>query len=193
MRVSENRYEKDIRKHSLAKWMIAHLARTRTLTQWTGLTRYRVQTLFRSYLKTTEDTRRRGISPFQPAYFGKSLRLESESLALAFIAFELQVLPDTILPNARRSLPDVARGERLMMAFELYRALVPDARISLEHAILFITELAERRNLYLRRCRSCHDVMVAERIGVNHDECPFCRHDRRSRITGPKDPTAPAD
>jgi hypothetical protein len=179
MRISENRYERDIRKHSLAKWMIAHLARTKTLTQWTGLTRYRVQTLFRNYLKTNQGTRRRGVSPFQPAYFGRSLRLESESLALAFFAAELDVLPDSILPNARRALPDVARGERLMMAYELYRAAVPDARISLEHAILLLVELAERRNLYLRRCRTCNDVMVVERYGGRHAQCPFCRQDRR--------------
>src|SRR5450756_1043738 len=143
MRVSDLRYERDIRKHNLAKWMIAHGARTNTLTRWTGLSRYRVQALFRDYHSVPGDNRRRGISPFQSSYFGRSRGLELESLAFAFIAFEMQVIPEAVLADARRSLPDVARGERMMMAFELYLALVPNAQISLERAILFVTELAE--------------------------------------------------
>jgi hypothetical protein len=180
MRISENRYENNIRKHSLAKWMIAHLARTKTLTQWTGLSRYRIQMLFRSYLNTNQGIRRRG--------FSESQRLESESLALVFFAFELNVMPDSILLNARRALPDVARGERLMLAFELYRAIVPDARISLERAILLLTELAERRNFFLQRCRTCNDVMVVERLGRRRMQCPFCRRDRRMPASTEKEP-----
>ena len=47
-------------------------------------------------------------------------------------------------------LPGITRGERLMGAFEVYRALLPDPLISLEHAILLITELAQRRTLTSR-------------------------------------------
>ena len=178
MRVSENRYERDVRKHRLAKWMIAHGARTHTLTQWTGLSRYRVQALFRSYHET-RDNRRRGISPFQSAYFGKSLGLEAESLAFAFIAYEMDVIPEPVVIDARRALPGLARGERLMMAFEMYRALVPEAHISLERAILFVIELSERRQLYLRRCRTCPDAMVVDRFGPHQDQCPFCRSEHQ--------------
>ena len=67
-----------------------------------------------------------------------------------------------------------------MNAFELYRALLPDGLISLEYAILLITELAERRTLALTRCRSCHDVMLIDRLARRQELCPFCRpHPRR--------------
>ena len=179
MRVSDNRYEHDIRKHNLAKWMVSYGARTRTVTQWTGLPRHRVQALSRRYQNKVGDHRRRGISPFQTAFFGKSLLLETESLVFTFIASELQVLPEQGFPEARHHLPGLERGERLKAAYELYLALVPDASISLERAILLIVELAGGQSLSLRRCRTCPLPMVIERVGVQHDQCPACRARRR--------------
>lgn len=184
MRVTDDRYERDIRKHSLAKWMISYGARTRTIIRWTGLTRYRVQALSRRYAPTVGDHRRRGVSPFQSAFVGKSLNLELEALAWAYIAFELRVIPTRTLPDARRLLPNLNTGWRLMFAYEIYIALVPDAHISLERAILLVIEFAERKNLFLRRCRTCPDVMVIERLGVQHDQCPLCRHRRRAATSG---------
>jgi hypothetical protein len=72
--------------------------------------------------------------------------LEARSLALAFILIELKVIPTEVVPNARRALPDLARGERLMLAYEWYRLLIPMALISFERAVLFVMELAERRS-----------------------------------------------
>jgi hypothetical protein len=186
MRVSDNRYEEDLRKHNLAIWMIGHGARTRTITRWTGLNRQRVQRLARRYQDSEPgDHRRRGISPFQSAYFTNSETLEAESLALAFIASELQVIPSGSLPDQPRSLPELARGERLVMAYEWYRALVPEAQISLERAVLFITELMDGRTLGLRRCKSCADPMVVDRRQPTLSEpCPFCRADRRAMACG---------
>jgi len=180
VRVSDNKYEHDIRKHHLAKWMVSYGARTRTVTQWTGLPRGRVQALSRRYHNKVGDHRRRGISPFQTAFFAKSQLLESETLAFTFIACELGVVPDVAVPEARRDLPGLVRGERLQAAYELYLALVPDARISLERAILLIIEFAEGQNLSLRRCRTCPLPMVIERVGVQHDQCPACRDLRRT-------------
>lgn len=181
MRVSDHRYDPDRRKHALALWMISHGARTRTITQWTGLSRARVQKLARRFAAASPgDHRRRGVSPCDAGYFGHSERLEAESLALAFIASEMQVLPEAVLPDARRGLPDLDRGERLRMAYEWYQSLVPDAQISLERTILFLIELAQRRQLTLRRCKSCPDILTVERQGVEHDQCPFCRQEHRT-------------
>ena len=175
MRLSDNRYESDRRKYTLALSMIEHGARIRTVTQWTGLSKYRVQTLTQSYESTTRAPRKRGESPSQPAYFAKSKRLARESMALAYIALQMQAIPAEAVPGAQVSLPGLARGERLMSAFEVYRALLPDGLISLEYAILLITALAERRTLVLSQCRSCHDVMVVDRLGRRQELCPFCR------------------
>jgi hypothetical protein len=182
MRVTDDRYSGEIGNLNLAKWMIHYGARTRTITQWTGLTRYRVQALSKQYENRVGDHRRRGISPFQSAFFGKSLLLESESLVFTFIACELKVLPEEPLDEPRRQLPGLARGERLRLAYELYLALVPDARISLERAILLIMEFAQGQSLSLRRCRTCPLPMVIERVGVQHDQCPACRARKRPGI-----------
>ena len=175
MRLSDDRYESDRRKYTLALSMIEHGARIRTVTQWTGLSKYRVQTLTHAYESTSRIRRKRGESPSQPAYFVKSITLARESMALAYIALQMQVIPPGVIPDARGSLPGLARGERLMSAFELYRALLPDGLISLEYAILLITELAERRTLALGECRNCHDVMLIDRLGRRQELCPFCR------------------
>jgi len=191
MRVSDNRYEENLREHNLAIWMIAHRAKTRTITRWTGLHRQRVQRLARRYHDTEPgDHRRRGISPSEPAYFTQSETLQAESLALAFVASELHVIPSTPLQDPAHSLPELARGERLMIAYEWYRALVPAPQISLERAILFITELVEGHKLRLRRCKSCADPFVVNpRRRTVPEECPFCtpigahKHDRPTRRT----------
>jgi len=182
MPASDNRYEREGREHDLAVWMIAQDARTHTITRWTNLGRHRVQALSRCYQNTAPgDHRRRGVSPFQAAYFAKSLKLEAESLAFAFFAYELQVIPYAVQSDARHSLPGLGRGERLRVAYDLYRRLVTGAHISLERAIVLVIELAERRNLSLRRCRICKDVMIIDRLGPPHDRCPFCRSDRQPR------------
>jgi Flagellar transcriptional activator (FlhC) len=182
MRLSDDRYESDRRKYTLALSMIEHGARTRTVTQWTGLSKYRVQTLTQSYQSTTRARRKRGESPRQPAHFFKSLTLARESMALAYIALQMQAIPPAVMPDARTSLPSLARGERLMSAFELYRALLPEGVISLEYAILLITELAERRKLALARCRSCQDVMLIDRLGRRQALCPSCRPTARASL-----------
>jgi hypothetical protein len=111
-------------------------------------------------------------------------------LALAFVASELHVIPSTPLQDPAHSLPELARGERLMIAYEWYRALVPAPQISLERAILFITELVEGHKLRLRRCKSCADPFVVNpRRRTVPEECPFCtpigahKHDRPTRRT----------
>jgi hypothetical protein len=179
MRASDNRYEGESRQHDLAVWMMSNGARTGTVMRWTGLKEYRVQALSRRYQQQAlGDHRRRGISPKQTAYFGKSLRLEEESLALALLAIEMKVI-ETTGPAVQRSLPSLERGWRLMKAYETYRKLVPGAQISLERAVLLIAELS-RRNLVLRHCRTCPDLLVVDRLGVQHARCPFCRSNRRS-------------
>jgi hypothetical protein len=185
MRLSDDRYESDRRKYALALSMVEHGARIQTVTRWTGLSKYRIQTLTRSYESATRTHRKRGDSPHQPAYFCKSLKIERESTALAYIALQMQAIPEAIVPDARKSLPGLARGERLMSAFEVYRALLPEPLISLEHAILLITELAERRTLILERCASCNDLMVVDRLGRRHETCPFCRSQPRSNARPP--------
>jgi hypothetical protein len=182
MRLFDNRYEPHRRKYTLAISMIERGARIRTVTQWTGLSKYCVQNLTRSYGSKTRIPCNRGRSPSKLAYFLKSLDVARESAALAYIALQYQAIPTGVVPDARTSLPGIERGEHVMDAFEVYRDLLPNARISLEHAILLIIELAERSALILARCRSCHDVMVADRLALHQELCPLCRPPPRASL-----------
>jgi hypothetical protein len=181
VRLSADRYEGERRKYILALSMVEHGARLGTVAQWTGLSKWQVHNLTKSYASATRPQPKRGASPYQPAYFSKSLKLARESTAFAYIAFQMQAIPEGVVPDAPRSLPSVARGERFMSAFEVYRALLPDPLISLEYAILLITELAQRRTLVLARCTRCPEVIVLDRLGSRDGRCPQCRLKRRGR------------
>jgi hypothetical protein len=183
VRLSADRSEGERRQYTLALSMVEHGARLRTITQWTGLSKFQIYNLSQSYASATRTRCKRGISPYQPAYFSKSLKIARESAAFAYIALQMQAIPDGVVPDAAHSLPSVTRGECLMSAFEVYRALLPDPLISLEHAILLITELAQRHTLILARCRSCPEVMVLDRLGPRHGLCPSCRTKHRVRRT----------
>jgi hypothetical protein len=179
MRNLDVRYEREVHQRKLAQWMIAQGARSGTVTRWTGLSRYQVTRLAQRHHPGSGRTRR-GLLPTQTAYFGKSSGVEAESLAFVFIAVEIQVIPEHVVSYPSRVLPDLSRGQRLMAAFECYRAFVPMPHLSLERAILLVFEYTERKNLFVRRCSRCNDVMLAERCGSQHDRCPFCRKAARS-------------
>jgi hypothetical protein len=186
MRASDLRYERELRQHDLAIAMRANGARLNTVVQWTGLSRYRVQSLSRFYERDSKgDTRRRGISPSQTAFFGKTLRIEAESLAVAFLAFEYQLIPES--GDIQTVLPDVERGWRLITAYQTYVKMVPGAQIDLERTVLLISELS-RGNLVLRSCHTCPDVMLVDRFGEPHERCPFCR----SNLDAPTGRLAPS-
>jgi hypothetical protein len=184
MRISDDRYDRDLRRYNLARRMLQHEVRTATIVVWTGLSKYRIQTLFRSYQGTGGYTRHRGKSPFQPAFFLRSLLHECESSALTYIALQMEIIPAEIVPDAATSLPSLARGERLVNAFELYRALAPHSRLSLEHAVLLVTELAHRQTLSLGYCDICDGLRVVDRLAVCHALCAFCRLSQVSKDMG---------
>lgn len=174
MRASDLRYERESRQHDLAIAMRTQGARLATVVQWTGLARYRVQSLARVYDRNAEgETRRRGSSPTQSTFFVKTLRIESESLAFALMAFEHDLIPEGTT-DISRVLPDVERGFRLIKAYEIFAKMVPTVHIDLERAVLLVGELS-RGNLLLRYCRTCPDLLIIDRFGEPHDRCPFCR------------------
>src|SRR5206468_3484974 len=96
--------------------------------------------------------------------------------------FGMEAIPEHPVANARINLPNVVRGERLMWAYELYLTSVNEPRISLERAVLLGLEVAEGRNLYLRRCSTCPLFTLVELVGVQQLQCPQCR-DAHSRVS----------
>jgi hypothetical protein len=100
------------------------------------------------------------------------MRAEADGLAALCCLFD--VIPLRPLPNARRDLPSVSRGERLCLAFEMYRDFMRSSNITLEHVVLLVTTVAQGDELRLENCESCGAIVVADRHGDTRHGCSLC-------------------
>ena len=183
MRISDDRYSRDRLRLDLALRFIHHEARTHTIRAWTGLTDDRIRKLYRTYLHEADGSgvaRHRGKSPRQAAFFTRSLRMRREAAVFASVSslFGL-ITPQSILleRSAGREdagSPGVIRGALLCEAFETYRALVGDARISFEHAVFLLAALHAGDELRVAHCRECRGVLVTDRLMLRTPVCNDC-------------------
>lgn len=197
MRISDDRYSRERARMELALRFLRHEARTQTIRAWTGLSDDRIRKLYRSYLSHARRylPRHRGKSPHQIAYFTRSLRLQEETALLASVLSLLGALPAAAMQStppspSRPSLPSaetnsaapgLTRGELLCQAFEAYRALLPSAQISFEHAVFLTTALARGDQLRLGGCSDCGGLMVIERFALRAGRCHHCTGAPQSR------------
>jgi hypothetical protein len=70
-------------------------------------------------------SRPRGKSPQQSAFFTRSAKLKEESSFLASVCSLLGVLPQAGTQFNQKTLANLARGELLCQAFEVYQQLIP--------------------------------------------------------------------
>lgn len=183
MRISDDRYSRDRLRLDLALRFIHHEARTHTIRAWTGLTDDRIRKLYRTYLHEADGSgvaRHRGKSPRQAAFFTRSLRMRREAAVFASVSslFGL-ITPQSILLEraaGRDDLgsPGVIRGALLCEAFETYRALVGDPRISFEHAVFLLAALHAGDELRVAHCRECRGVLVTDRLMLRTPVCNDC-------------------
>ena len=176
MRVSEDRYNRDLRRVSLANRLIDHGVRTMWVSAWTGLKARSVRNLNRSY--RTGHKAALGIvgrPPKNPLSLLRSALLQNEASALAGIAARYEILPKEPLPNAHRALPGLVLGETLCRAFDLYRTVVSGATFTMEQFMLLVVSLAERRVLVWEFCEGCRGVLVVDAAGARLRRCPTCR------------------
>jgi hypothetical protein len=185
MRISDARYSRDRLRFDLALRFIQHEARTRTIRLWTGLTDDRIRKLYRSYLVEDggeEIPRHRGKSPQLASFFTRTPRMRQESAVLASVCYLLGVMPATRIADAQRAIPGVQRGEALCEAFETYRRLVPEARISFEHAVFLVTALARGDELMATLCSDCRGLIVVDRYAVPGRRCHACEESVQGRL-----------
>ncbi|HEY6457814.1 MAG TPA: hypothetical protein VIY90_21270, partial [Steroidobacteraceae bacterium] len=176
MRISDNRYSRDRFRFDLALRFIRHEARTQTIRAWTGLSDDRIRKLYRTYLHEPgfAVSRPRGKSPQQSAFFTRSPKLKEESALLASVCSLLGVLPQTGAQFNQRALANLARGELLCQAFEVYQQLMPSRGISFEHAVFLVTALARGDELTIERCVECGVLCIANRLDRNAGCCADC-------------------
>lgn len=176
VRPAENRYGRQLRRYNLALQFIRHEVRTATIREWTGLSQARIHQL---YLDCRHErgpivVRHRGCAPTQTGRFLRSERARVEGATLAGICYVLEVLPVRPLPNANRALPDLTRGERLCAAFEYFRRLIPETKLTLEQAIALMRALAQGTELALTHCVGCGAVLLLDPLGVSRHRCITC-------------------
>jgi hypothetical protein len=186
MRVSDDRYGHDFRSFNLALRMLNHEARTSTISAWTGFSPERIRNLAKSHRRehpARDMERHRGPSPTQLAPLMINPMVRSEVAALGALCRILGVVPKEPLPNARQRLPSIANGERLCAALELFRQVVPGARLSLEQAVALAVALAEGDRWSLGHCDRCRGVVLLDRLSPRRPICVHCQKDSRE---GPK-------
>lgn len=182
MRISDDRYSRDRLRLDLALRLIHHEARTHTIRAWTGLTDDRIRKLYRTYLHEADGSgvaRHRGKSPRQAAFFTRSLRMRREAAVFASVSslFGLITPKSILLERAGRDdsgSPGVVRGALLCEAFETYRALVGEPRISFEHAVFLLSALLAGEELRVAHCRDCRGVLVTDRLMLRTPVCIDC-------------------
>jgi hypothetical protein len=186
MRVSDDRYSHDFRSFHLALRMLKHEARTSTISAWTRFSPERIRNLAKSHLRehpSRDIERHRGPSPKQLTPLLINPMVRSEVAALGALCRILGVVPNEPLANARQRLPSIANGERLCTALELFRQVVPGARLSLEQAVALAIALAEADRWSLGHCDQCRGVVLLDRLSPHRPICVHCEKDSRE---GPK-------
>jgi hypothetical protein len=179
MRISEDRYSRDLRRLNLAQRLIRHEVRTYWISAWTGLSHNRVRKLFRSYYRAAGVVQRhRGPSPTRLAAFLRSPTLRTEASAIGGLACVLGVLPPKLAPSANRDRQSVeAAAERLCGIFELYQHIVPQSHFTMDQFIRLTIALAEGQDLKIGHCENCHGALLLERPAASRRLCPICRQD----------------
>ncbi len=176
MRISEDRYDRERLCLQLALRFLEHEARTQTIRTWTGLSDDRIRKLYRSYMTRARRyvLRHRVKSPHQIAYFARSVRVQQETAWLASLLSLFGVIPAQPTSEAGQALPNVARGELLCHAFEVYRSMIPTSQISFEHTVFLATALSRGEQLRLGGCADCGSLVVTERFPVRDKRCHHC-------------------
>ncbi len=191
MRVSEDRYARDLRSLNLAHRMIGHEVRTQWIRTWTGLSANRIRNLFRSYDKACHRViRHRGPSPTQLAAFVQSPPLRAEASAIGGLACALGAIPACSKPHSRRDGTQLEAHERLVDVFDLFHQLAPQSRFRMDQFIPLVTALAAGEELQLAHCSNCHGALLIDPLGTDRRLCLACEEDslkkaRRPRRTPP--------
>jgi len=180
MRVSEDRYARDLRRIQLAHRLIRHEVRTYWICAFTQQTIDRVRNLLRSYEDDLEGLKRHRGTPPHSCSKLMTPTLHSEASALAGIVLLWRLIPAERIVNARRTLPSLELGEQLCKAFELFSHVVPGCAMTMDRTILLTMALAERQ-LTLGHCRECNAAILLDPTDLPRELCLWCQKDRSPR------------
>lgn len=191
MQLSDHGFARELRCFELAHRMVAHEARTSTISTWTGLPERRVRRLYQAMLAVpgTHLARVRGPPPSDYTLFLASPALRTETAAAAVLCELCGVIPSERGARALERLPGVARGERLCRAWELLCATVSRHELSFEHLVLLTITLTTGENMKLDHCASCEGTIIVDVLHPRRKMCADCQG--RSRVLKLRAPLKP--
>jgi hypothetical protein len=188
---TENRYSRQLRRYAFALRLIHHNARTQTILAWSGLSTYRIRTLYRANGADQGDPGRRrprGRPPYQLQFFWRSTKRADEGAALGGIARLLNVIPPHPVQQGPERACSLQQGERVCTAYELWKAYIPDSEISIDHAFLLVAALARGDEIRLGHCAGCNRLILIDCLKPGVQPCADCestKADEHSRVRRP--------
>lgn len=182
MRISDERYRRDLRRLQLAWRMVQLGARTPTIERWAALSKYQIRRLRKDYAgDAARKAALKGITPFRVEFFSKSATLRCEAPMLAGFLRHFDVLP----PEGEvrvEDLPNLSRGERFCTACEQFRLSRPDSEISFEHAVMLLAELVRGAEIRLANCSGCGELVVHDCLSTRWPSCAYCLHEAHAGL-----------
>jgi hypothetical protein len=182
MRVSDHDFSRDLRGVNLALRLLRHEARLNTVCAWTGFNEERVRILSRSRRRHQVNRvagTHRGPSPRRLKRLFASVTLRSEAAAMAGLCRVLGVIPAQRITNARVRLPGIIKGERLCDAYELFREVVPGARLTIEQVISLVFAVSEGNQCSLDHCTNCRALILVDHFSLARRICAHCQNEER--------------
>ena len=179
MRVTEDRYLRDRRAFDLAWRLIKLGARTGTISRWTGIAERRVRALQQSYGSLdpgfAETLRRpRGQSPYRIERLLHSPLQQQDATRFASHCKSGGVLPAGHLTDIDKMFPNIQRGELLCSTFESFKHDHPKSSLTIEQAVLLLTELVRGEEIGLEVCDKCGNYKIIDRLSPAPQLCMSC-------------------
>lgn len=174
MRISEDRYTRELEGIDIALRFVKHQARTKTIRDWTGLSGDRIRSLHLSYVRRSLDyvPRPRGRSPYQTEQFLRTPRHQEETTTLARMLSLLGAVPPAPgLHQPQLALPDRGRAHLICFGYEMYRAQTMEPLFSFEHAIFLTKQLISCAFLRLDNCLECSGLVIADQFSQKGLKC----------------------
>lgn len=175
MRVTDDRYRSERGQFELAMRMIAHEARTNTISYLTGLSDDRIRKVYDTYFRNAggKVRRRRGKSPTQiaPLIESPQRALESGVLTHLFHRGGLFTTRSADQPQLRRN---IRMGQRFCDCYEAYICIVPEPTLTFEWGWNLLLNMRSGDELGLRHCDSCGTMHLQDRLAVPVTACPVC-------------------
>jgi hypothetical protein len=166
--------ERDLRRLQLAKRLVSHEARTRTIYRFTGYSRHRLATLRRRW-GVSKDSRHRGPAPTSFSVFFRSPRMRSEGAVAAAICQMFGAVVTRQYDRFPRDFTDLESGERLCEVYEAFHACFPGSGLDFDQLMLLAMGLSKKQVVGIGTCASCNCAILIDLLSKFQRTCPVCQ------------------